>query len=108
MNKTETKKERYVVLSVPTDDGAFWFVYDSVNRTAKEVASHEEAVRVARAANDGVLRFCDGNVIEYRGAQQLDSGAVIASVYINGRFQFDTLKSVKDALAAAESLCDLL
>ena len=44
----------------------------------------------------------NSHIIEYRGCQSHK----IASIYIDGRFEYDTLKNSDDAIAAAIALCD--
>ncbi len=39
MTLTEARKEtekRFIIMSVPTDDGAYWFVYDKETRRSAE------------------------------------------------------------------------
>jgi len=44
----------------------------------------------------------NGHTIEFKP----DASNTIASLYIDGKFEYDTLKSAFDAFAAARKLCD--
>jgi hypothetical protein len=48
--ETETAK-RFLVISVPTDTDAFWFVYDLQTRRSREYPTVDAAYAACRAAN---------------------------------------------------------
>ena len=57
--------------------------------------------------NTNQVRQTYSHVIEYRNPVSLHNGkAVIASIYIDGRFEYDTMKNPWEALDAADELCN--